>query len=169
MDSGTATCIFGSWENAFWFVCPLNLMAMGDGQRKCKMHFGGLEKCILVRGAFYISRPQRIHKEKPKCISEAWKTAFWFVGPFHLMALGGWTKNAKCLLEAWRNAFWFVGPMNFMAMGHGQRKPKMHFGGLENSILICGALSFDGPGGWTKEMQNSFMEPGKCILVCGAP
>ena len=73
------TCIFGAWRNAFCLVGPQNLRASGDGQikqtciygawkmhfalwrslisepwrdgqRDRKIHFGGLEKCILLCG-----------------------------------------------------------------------------------------------------------------------
>ena len=54
MDKGTAKCIFGAWKNAFGFVGPLNLMALGDGQRNCKMHSRVLENAFWVPGKYIL-------------------------------------------------------------------------------------------------------------------
>ena len=75
MDKENAKCILGAWKNAFWFVGPLNLMALGDAQRKAKMHFGGLEKCILVCGALSFDGLGEWTKKT--------KNAFWRPGEMH--------------------------------------------------------------------------------------
>ena len=55
---GPVTQLMRYWHHAFWevenafgFVRPLNLMASRDGQWNCKMHFRGLENCMLLCGA----------------------------------------------------------------------------------------------------------------------
>ena len=70
MDKGTAKCISGPGKKAVGFVGPLNLMALGDGQRNCKMLSRVLEnafwvpgKCILPCGASQLEGAGRWMKD----------------------------------------------------------------------------------------------------------
>ena len=82
-------------------------------KEKPKMHFGGLEKCILVRWALSFDGLGGWTKKM--------QNAFWVPGEMHFGSwalsfdgLGGWTKKTQ---NAYQNAFWVPGEMHCGSWG----------------------------------------------------
>ena len=114
---------------------PLNFIALGDGQRKPKMHFGGLEKCMLICGAPYFMALEK----NPKCILGAWKNALWFVGPVHAMALGYGQRKPKMHFGGLEKCILICGALSFDGPGGWTKEMQNSFMEPGKCILVCGA------------------------------